>query len=91
MAEKKNKQTQQSKLQSCTSLLHTSIYTHSHTDIQNVLAPTADNSVTKPVTISRRSLFTYIKMEVLLGLITYYLHYIYKHTHTHLLFENFKP
>lgn len=59
---------------------HSYTLTHTHTNIQNSLAPTADNSVTKPVTISRRSMFRYIKMEVLSGVFTRYLHYIHKHT-----------
>lgn len=55
--------------------------THTQTsNIQNSLALTAGDRVTTPVTISRRSSFTYIKMEVLSGLITTLLTL---HTQTH--------
>ena len=40
------------------SLTHTHTHTHTHTDTSNIqssLAPTADDSITKPVTISRLS------------------------------------
>lgn len=65
---------------------HTQIHSYTH-NILSSLAPTADNSVTKPVTISRRSMFLdTLRWKCFQDYLQCYLHYIHKHTHTNLLF-----